>query len=106
MEFGPNDSERLFERILRGFLADRLAMEELHRQAALGSGFDDKLWAGLTELGLPGVLVPERFGGAGLGTFAAGLAAGALGAFCAPVPFVAAAVMAPLALLRHGSAAA
>jgi alkylation response protein AidB-like acyl-CoA dehydrogenase len=106
VEFGPNDSERLFERILRGFLADRLAMEELHRLAASGSGFDDKLWAGLTELGLPGVLVPERFGGAGLGTFAAGLAAGALGASCAPVPFVAAAVMAPLALLRYGSDAA
>ena len=106
MEFGPNDSERLFERILRDFLADRLPMEELHRLAASGSGFDDKLWAGLTELGLPGVLVPERFGGAGLGTFAAGLAAGALGAFCAPVPFAAAAVMAPLALLRYGSDAA
>lgn len=106
MEFGPSDSEGLFERVLRDFLADRLPMEELHRLAASGSGFDDKLWAGLTELGLPGVLVPERFGGAGLGTFAAGLAAGALGAFCAPVPFVAAAVMAPLALLRSGSDAA
>jgi alkylation response protein AidB-like acyl-CoA dehydrogenase len=106
VEFGPNDSERLFERILRDFLADRLPMEELHRLAASGSGFDDKLWAGLTELGLPGVLVPESFGGAGLGTFAAGLAAGALGASCAPVPFVAPAVIAPLALLRSGSDAA
>ena len=106
MEFGPNDSERLFKRILRDFLADRLPAEELHRLAASGSGFDDKLWAGLTELGLPGVLVPERFGGAGLGTFEAGLAAEALGAFCAPVPFAAAAVMAPLALLRAGSDAA
>lgn len=106
MEFGPNETQRLFERILRDFFADRLPLEELHRLAAAGSGFDDKLWAGLTELGLPGVLVPERFGGAGLGTFEAGLAAEALGAFAAPVPFVAAAVMAPLALLRSGSDAA
>ena len=103
MEFGPNETERLFERILRDFLADRLPLDELHRLAASGSGFDDKLWTGLTELGLPGVLVPERFGGAGLGTFAAGLAAEALGAFAAPVPFVAAAVMAPLVLLRSES---
>lgn len=105
MEFGPNETEQLFERILREFLADRLPLEALHRLAASGTGFDDKLWAGLAELGLPGVLVPERFGGAGLGAFAAGLAAEGLGAFAAPVPFVGAAVIAPLALLRGASEA-
>jgi alkylation response protein AidB-like acyl-CoA dehydrogenase len=103
MEFGPNDTQRLFDRIVRDFLADHVPMDTLHRLAASGAGFDDKLWAGLTELGLPGVLVPERFGGAGLGTFEAGLAAEALGAYAAPLPFAGAAVMAPLALLRAGS---
>jgi len=105
MELGPSDTERLFERVLRAFLAERLPLEALHQLAASGAGFDDKLWAGLAELGLPGVLVPERFGGAGLGAFAAGLAAEALGAFAAPVPFAGAAVMAPLALLRAASEA-
>jgi alkylation response protein AidB-like acyl-CoA dehydrogenase len=103
VEFGPSDTERLFERTLRGLLAERLPMEARHRLARAGAGFDEPLWAGLAELGLPGVMVPERFGGAGLGAFAAGLAAEALGAHAAPVPFVAAAVMAPLALLGRGS---
>jgi alkylation response protein AidB-like acyl-CoA dehydrogenase len=106
VEFGPDDTERLFERVLREFLADRLPLQALHRLTASGGGFDERLWAGLTELGLPGVLVPERLGGAGLGTFAAGLAAEALGGFCAPVPFVGAAVMAPLGLLRSANDAA
>ena len=98
MEFGPSQTQRLFERVLREFLRDRLPMEELHRLARSGAGFDDRLWAGLAELGLAGVLVPEDQGGAGLGMFEAALAAEALGYFAAPVPFAAAAVMAPLAI--------
>ena len=99
MEFGPSETQRLFERLVRSFLGDRVSMDELHRMAKEGAGFDARLWSGLTELGLAGVLVPERFGGAGLGVFEAALAAEALGHFAAPTPFVGAAVMAPLAIL-------
>lgn len=98
MEFGPNQTQRLFERILRELLRDRLPMAELHRLARSGAGFDDRLWAGLVELGLAGVLVPEGLGGAGLGMFEATLAAEALGYSAAPAPFAAAAVIAPLAI--------
>jgi alkylation response protein AidB-like acyl-CoA dehydrogenase len=106
MEFGPNDAQRLFERLVRKLLADHLPMDALHRLARAGSGFDDRLWSALTELGVAGVLVPERFGGAGLGVFEAALAAEALGYHAAPAPFVAAAVMAPLAILGAGREAA
>ncbi len=99
MEFGPSETQRLFERLVRSFLRDHVSMDELHRMAKTGAGFDAKLWSGLVELGLAGVLVPERFGGAGLGVFEAALAAEALGYFAAPTPFVGAAVMAPLAIL-------
>ena len=37
------------------------------------------LWDSLVELGLPGLLVPERFGGAGLGVLDAAVAAEVLG---------------------------
>lgn len=106
MEFGPNDTQRLFERILRDFLGDRLPMDEVHRLARRGTGFDEPLWKGLVELGVTGVLVPERHGGAGLGMFEAALAAEALGYFAAPGPFVGAAVVAPLAFLGSGDEAA
>lgn len=103
MEFGPSENQRLFERLVRKFLADRLPLDELHRLARSGSGFDDKLWSGLVELGVTGVVVPERFGGAGLGVFEAALAAEALGYHAAPTPFLAACVMAPLAIHGAGS---
>lgn len=106
MEFGPNENQRLFERLVRKFLGDHLALDELHRLVRSGRGFDAQLWKGLVELGLAGVLVPERFGGAGLGMFEAALAAEALGYFATPAPFTGAAVMAPVALLGSDSDAA
>ena len=106
MEFGPSETQRLFERLVRTYLGDRLPMDALHRLAKSGSGFDEQLWGGLVELGLAGVLVPERFGGAGLGVFEAALAAEALGYFATPGPFAAACVMAPLAILGSDSDAA
>ncbi|MFN4090802.1 MAG: acyl-CoA dehydrogenase family protein, partial [Alphaproteobacteria bacterium] len=104
MEFGLSEEQRLFDEAVRGFLADRVPMEE-RRRLAEGDGFDAALWHGLVELGLTGVLVPERFGGSGLGVFDAALAAEALGAAAAPVPFAGPAVMAPLALLAAGDGA-
>jgi alkylation response protein AidB-like acyl-CoA dehydrogenase len=54
---------------------------------------------------LHGLLVPERFGGAGLGVLDAALAAEALGHAVAPVPFVGSVVMATLALVNSGTEA-
>ncbi len=103
MEFGLSEEQRLFDEAVRGFLADRVPMEERRRLAA-GDGFDSALWGELVELGLTGVLVPERFGGSGLGVFDAALVAEALGGAAAPVPFAGPAVMAPSAILAAGDA--
>ena len=56
----------------------------------------------LVELGLPGLLVPERFGGAGLGVLDAAVAAEALGGAAAFAPFTGSVVMATLAFM-HGA---
>ena len=58
MEFGHSEDQRQFGEALRRFLTDRVTME-LRR-----GGDATALWAGLTELGVPGLLVPEEAGGA------------------------------------------
>jgi alkylation response protein AidB-like acyl-CoA dehydrogenase len=58
----------------------------------------------LTELGLPAMLVPEAFGGLGLGVLDAALACEALGHATAPYPFIASA-LAALALTESGNEA-
>ena len=88
MEFGLSESQRLFDDALRG---------------RLRAGAAD--WAALCELGLGGVLVPEEYGGSGLGMMDAALAAEALGYAAAPAPFLGSGVMAPAALRWLGTEA-
>ncbi len=105
MEFGLSLEQRQFDDSLRDFLKDRLPMERLRALAEPGGGYDEGLWTGLTELGLHGLLVPERFGGAGLGVLDAAVAAEGLGYASAPVPFAGTTVMAPVALINSGTEA-
>ncbi|HXA22974.1 MAG TPA: acyl-CoA dehydrogenase family protein [Acetobacteraceae bacterium] len=102
MEFALGEEQRLFAESLRSMLADRLPIEALRRHAEVGSGFDAELWDDLVDLGLPGLLVPERFGGAGLGVLDAAVAAEVLGGATVPAPFVGSVVMATLAFI-HGA---
>jgi alkylation response protein AidB-like acyl-CoA dehydrogenase len=104
MDFALSEEQRLFDATLRGYLAEHLPLERLRGLAEAATGFDEPLWQGLCELGLQGLLVPERFGGSGLGVLDAAVAAEALGAAVAPVPFIGLA-MATLAVLRAGTPA-
>ena len=102
MEFALSEEQRLFADSLRDLLTDRVTIESLRRHADTGNGFDAGLWDELTQLGLPGLLVPERFGGAGLGVLDAAVAAEALGGAAAYAPFAGCIVMATLAFI-HGA---
>jgi alkylation response protein AidB-like acyl-CoA dehydrogenase len=105
MEFGLSLEQRQFDDSLRSFLQDRLPMERLRALAEPGGGYDETLWTGLAELGLHGLIVPERFGGAGLGVLDAAVAAEGLGYAAAPVPFAGTTVMAPLAFMNSATEA-
>ena len=104
MDFDLSLEQRQFDDSLRSFLADRLPIARLRAVAETGDGFDTELWQGLAELGLFGLLVPERFGGAGLQVLDAAVAAEALGYAAAPAPFLGGA-MATLALMLSGTEA-
>jgi alkylation response protein AidB-like acyl-CoA dehydrogenase len=102
MEFALSDEQRLFADSLRNLLTDRVTIEALRHHAEAATGFDADLWNALVELGLPGLLVPERFGGAGLGVLDAAVAAEVLGGAAAFAPFTGSLVMAALAFV-HGA---
>jgi alkylation response protein AidB-like acyl-CoA dehydrogenase len=103
MEFALSEEQRLFAASLRDMLADRVPIEALRRHAEIGSGFDAELWQGLVELGLPGLLVPERFGGAGLGVLDAAVTAEVLGGAAAFAPFAGGVIMATLAFIHSAN---
>jgi alkylation response protein AidB-like acyl-CoA dehydrogenase len=68
-------------------------------------GFLRALWKNFAEMGFTGVLVPEAYGGLGLGQVEAGAIMEAIGRNLASVPFFSTAVLGASVLARHGSAA-
>src|SRR6476469_6628361 len=102
MRFALSEDQKMLQDALVRTLADASPLERVRRFAADPADRAEDVWQALTEFGLPGLLVPEEFGGSGLGLLEAALASEALGAAVAPIAFLGA-VLAPIALMRGGS---
>ncbi len=91
----------------RGLISDRAPVSHLRhlRDSKDGTGFSRDLWKTFAELGFAGLLVPEEFGGSGLGSVEAGIVMEEIGRTLMPSPFLSTAVLAVSALSRGGSAA-
>jgi alkylation response protein AidB-like acyl-CoA dehydrogenase len=91
----------------RGLISDKAPVSHLRqlRDSKDATGFSRDLWKTFAEMGFSGLLVPESFGGSGLGCVEAGVVMEEIGRTLMPSPFLATAVLAASALLRGGSAA-
>jgi alkylation response protein AidB-like acyl-CoA dehydrogenase len=98
MDFGLSDDQLLFQQSLRGFLAERVPTARVRTVMESASGHDPALVQQLGEQGATGILIPEQYGGTGLGLLDAVLAAEELGRAAVPFSFHSAAVLAPLLL--------
>ena len=67
MDFGLSEEQRGLEDTLRRLLEEKLPPERVRELMVTESGLDASLWEDLVRLGLPGILIPEKFGGAGGG---------------------------------------
>jgi len=67
MNFGFSEEQELLRSQVRKLLDAHCPMPEVRRIAAGEAGHEPALWGRLAELGLLGVLTPEKDGGAGLG---------------------------------------
>jgi alkylation response protein AidB-like acyl-CoA dehydrogenase len=64
-----------------------------------GPGYDPALWRLLCEIGVAGLAVPERFGGAGAGPVEVNIVAEELGRLLVPTPLLGSSVLATQAIL-------
>jgi len=101
MEFGLSDDQKMMQDSVDRTLARAASLQRVRK--AVGEPFAHDVFDALIGLGVPGILIPEEFGGSGLKLLDAALVAEMLGKHVAPVPFVASAVMAPLALTGAGT---
>jgi alkylation response protein AidB-like acyl-CoA dehydrogenase len=91
----------------RGLIGDKAPVSHLRqlRDSKDATGFSCDLWRAFAEMGFSGLLVPETFGGSGLGYVEAGVVMEEIGRTLMPSPFLSTAVVAASALSRGGSAA-
>jgi alkylation response protein AidB-like acyl-CoA dehydrogenase len=91
----------------RGLISDKAPVAHLRnlRDSKDATGFSRDLWKTFAEIGFSGLLVPENFGGSGLGCVEAGVVMEEIGRTLMPSPFLSTAVLAVSALSRGGSEA-
>jgi len=91
----------------RSLIGDKAPVSHLRhlRDSKDASGFSRELWKTFAEMGFSGLLVPEEFGGSGLGCVEAGVVMEEIGRNLMPSPFLSTAVLACSALSRGGTSA-
>lgn len=67
MNFGFSEEQELLRQQVRKLLDEQCPMNEVRRLIETPEGYSRELWKQLAELGFLGLLIPEEYGGAGLG---------------------------------------
>ncbi|GGN44157.1 acyl-CoA dehydrogenase family protein [Streptomyces fuscichromogenes] len=98
-----NDEHDELRKVVRAFLEHASPSSEVRRLAETDEGYDPEVWRRLAdELGLVGLIVPERFGGAGAGAAELAVVMAEMGRTLLCAPYLSSAVLAPAALLESG----
>ena len=102
-----NQEQSMLRDSARGLIGDKAPVSHLRqlRDSKDATGFSRDLWRSFAEMGFSGLLVPDEFGGSGLGCVEAGVVMEEIGRTLMPSPFLCTAVLAASALSRAGSAA-
>jgi alkylation response protein AidB-like acyl-CoA dehydrogenase len=87
MQFGLSESQQILKDTARKFFAGECPMASVRKLMETETAYDAALWAKLAEQGFTGVIVPEEFGGMGLGKVELILLAEEAGYALLPGPF-------------------
>ncbi|MEV6548462.1 acyl-CoA dehydrogenase family protein [Streptomyces sp. NPDC051597] len=100
-----SEAEEDLRAAVRSLLADRTDTPSALARAESDTPYDPRLWQALgAEMGLAGLLVPEKLGGQGAGHREAAVVLEEIGRSVAPVPYLTSAVVATETLLGLGAA--
>jgi acyl-CoA dehydrogenase len=102
-----NEEQTLLRDSARNLITDKAPIAHFRklRDDNDARGYSPEMWKTFAEMGFCGLLVPEEFGGSGLGHVEAGIVAEEIGHTLLPSPFLASAVLTASAITRGGSKA-
>jgi len=104
MDFDLNDEQRLLKESVERLVRDRYSFEQRRAYAKSPEGCSDALWSAYAGLGLLGLTVPERHGGAGAGAVETMIVMQAFGRALILEPYFATAILGS-ALIRRAATA-
>ena len=107
MALALNEEQTLLRDSAHSLIADKAPITHFRklRDDNDAKGYSPDLWKTFSEMGFSGLLVPEEFGGSGLGYVEAGIIAEEIGHTLMPSPFFASGVLTASAFNRVGSKA-
>jgi alkylation response protein AidB-like acyl-CoA dehydrogenase len=106
IQFAFTDEQEQFRSAIRRFLNDRSPTTEVRRLMDTAEGYDPAVWRQLSEdLALPGIHIPEQYGGAGFGMVELCIVMEELGRALLCAPYFSTAVLAANAVLNAGTEA-
>jgi alkylation response protein AidB-like acyl-CoA dehydrogenase len=106
IQFAFTDEQDQFRSAIRRFLNDKSPTTEVRRLMGTAEGYDPAVWRQLSEdLALPGIHIPERYGGAGFGMVELCIVTEELGRALLCAPYFSTAVLAANAILNAGTEA-
>jgi acyl-CoA dehydrogenase len=103
MNFDFSDDQKMLRDQARRFLSEKCPPKTVRAVLEGDEGYDTSLWQGIAEMGWLGTVIPEDFGGLGLGYLELCVVAEELGRTLAPVPFSSTVYLFAEALLAAGS---
>jgi alkylation response protein AidB-like acyl-CoA dehydrogenase len=104
IQFAFTDEQEQFRSALRRFLNDKSPTTEVRRLMATPEGYDPQVWRQLSdELALPGIQIPEQYGGAGFGMVELCIVMEELGRSLLCAPYFSTTVLAANAILNAGT---
>jgi alkylation response protein AidB-like acyl-CoA dehydrogenase len=98
VSFAPTDDQELIRSTARRYLEDRVGLDRVREIMMSDQGFDQDLWKEMADMGWPGLVVAEEFGGSGLSPVEMSVLLEEMGRLVTPGPFFASAVLATTAI--------
>src|SRR6516162_3378754 len=93
-EFVFTEEQQDLRDLVRRFLAEKSPVSEVRRLLPTEAGYNPAVWAQLGQLGLTGLTIPEKYGGAGCGPVEQLIVCEEMGAALLCAPYLASAVLA------------
>ncbi|MGE0824376.1 MAG: acyl-CoA dehydrogenase family protein [Candidatus Binatia bacterium] len=104
--FAFTDEQEQFRAAIRRFLTEKSPPTAVRRLMDTAAGYDPEVWRQLSEqLALPGIHIPEQYGGAGFGMVELCIATEEMGRALLCAPYFSTAVLATNAILNAGTEA-